>query len=66
MQDALKMVDEPTESGQQVSGARLTRYLYQKTLQPYMFKDKEQDYYEPLECFRGEQKIQWIRSYGFS
>jgi len=56
MQEALKMVDD-TEIGKKSSGARLTRYLDQKTLQPFIYKDKEVGHYEPLECYQGKTKI---------
>lgn len=56
MQDALKMVDE-FESGAQKPGTRLMRYLTQKTLRPFIFKDKEQDHYKPIICYKGNAKI---------
>lgn len=55
MQEALKMVED--EEGKQSAGTRLTRYLNQKTLNPFIFKDKQQDHYNPIICYRGEQKI---------
>lgn len=56
MQEALKMVDE-AEDGKQTSGTRLQRYFNQKTLETFIYKDKEQDHYNPLECYKGTQKI---------
>lgn len=56
MQEALKMVDE-AEDGKQTSGTRLQRYLGQKTLEPFIHKDKEQDHYSPIICYKGSQKI---------
>ncbi len=56
MQEALKMVDE-VEDGKQTSGTRLQRYLGQKTLEPFIHKDKEQDHYNPIICYKGSQKI---------
>lgn len=56
MQNALKMVDEPSE-GTQSGGARLGRYLNQKTLEPYLYKDKDQGHYEPITCYKGKAKI---------
>lgn len=56
MQNALKIVDD-TEDGKQSSGTRLNRYLGQKTLQPFIYGDKEQDHYSPIICYKGEQKI---------
>lgn len=53
MQEALKMVD--TEEGKQTSGTRLTRYFEQKTLKPFIFKDKSPGHFEPLRCkFQGK------------
>ena len=40
MQEALKMVDE-AEEGRQTAGTRLSRYLSQKSLKPFIYKDKE-------------------------
>ena len=56
LQEALKMVDTEEES-KPTSGARLNRYLEQKSLEPYIYKDKEVGHFEPIVCFRGEQKI---------
>lgn len=56
MQDTLKMVDE-AEEGKQKAGTRLRRYLDQKSLQPFIYKDKPLDHFEPIECFVGTQKI---------
>lgn len=53
MQNALKL-QEDTENK---SGTRLTRYLNQKTLKPFIFKDKEDGHFEPIICYRGDQKI---------
>jgi hypothetical protein len=56
MQNALKMVDE-AEDGKQNSGARLSRYLNQKTLKSFIYKDKEQGHFEPIICYKGDSKI---------
>lgn len=56
MQEALKMVD-PVEKGVQRPGTRLTRYLNQKSLKPFIYKEKGQDHYFPLVCYKGETKI---------
>ena len=56
MQEALKMVDEP-EKGSQTPGTRLIRYLTQKSLKPYIYKDRQVDHFEPLICYKGESKI---------
>lgn len=56
LQEALKMVDTEEES-KPTSGARLNRYLEQKSLEPYIYKGKVLGHYDPLECYRGTQKI---------
>lgn len=56
MQSALKMVDE-SDDGKQTSGARLARYLEQKTLKSFIYKDKEPGHYTPIICYKGDQKI---------
>jgi len=57
MQEALKMVDE-SEDNKPTSGTRLTRYLEQKSLLPYIYAGKSVDHFKPLECVRGDkQKI---------
>nr|DAY33434.1 MAG TPA: P63C domain protein [Caudoviricetes sp.] len=56
MQEALKMVDE-VEDGKQTAGTRLTRYLNQKSLKPFIYKDKEQDHFKPIICYKGTMKI---------
>lgn len=56
MQDALKMVDE-MEPGKQRPGTRLTRYLAQKTLKSFIFNNKEVDHYKPVDCYKGNAKI---------
>jgi hypothetical protein len=56
MQDALKMVDDFDDKSQK-SGARLSRYLDQKSLKPYIGNGKEAGHFTPLECYRGDSKI---------
>ena len=56
MQGALKMVDDTLDS-KQTSGARLYRYFNQKTLKPYIYKDKEPGHYKPIECLKGETRV---------
>lgn len=56
MQNALKMIDEIENDGQ-ASGARLQRYLGQKSLEPFIYKDKEAGHYKPIECYKGNSKI---------
>lgn len=56
IQDALKMVDTEKDSNQK-SGARILRYLNQKSLKPFIYNDKEVGHFEPLECYMGNKKI---------
>lgn len=56
MQEALKMVDTEEDS-KPTSGARLSRYLTQKSLEPFIYGGKQPGHYEPVICYRGEQKI---------
>jgi hypothetical protein len=52
MQYALNMVDESQESG-----TRLARYLSQKTLEPFIYKNKTEDYFKPIVCYKGNSRI---------
>ena len=56
MQDALNMVDIVPEGKQNV-GTRLTRYLDQKSLKPFIFKGKDVDHFKPIVCYKGDTKI---------
>lgn len=56
MQRVLNMVDEK-EDGKETAGTRLSRHLDQKSLQPFIYKEREVDHFKPLECYRGTQKI---------
>lgn len=56
MQEALQMVDTDDES-KPTSGARLTRYLGQKSLEPFIYGGKAQGHFEPIVCYQGEKKI---------
>lgn len=56
MQEALKMVDSDEES-KPTSGARLARYLGQKSMEPFIYKDKEPGHFEPIVCYQGDKKI---------
>lgn len=56
MQEALNMVDID-ENSKPTSGTRLTRYLEQKSLKDFIYKGKEPDHYNPIECYQGEKKI---------
>lgn len=60
MQLALNMIDENEVNP---SGTRLAIYLGQKTLEPFIYKGKEQGYYGPIICFRGDQKINGYEAY---
>ncbi len=53
MQEALKMVDD----NKTASGHRIQRYLNQKSLNPFIFKDKEPGHFEPLICYDGGTQI---------
>lgn len=55
MQNALKLVDDMPSS--QIAGSRLQRYLTQKSLKPYLYKDKEDNHYNPIICYKGNKKI---------
>lgn len=55
MQRALKMVDEDTSY--QVAGSRLQRHLDQKSLKPFIYNEKAEDYYDPITCYHGDKKI---------
>ena len=53
MQDVLKLQeDSPTKSG-----TRLARYLSQKSLNPFIYKDKEDGHFDPIICYDGSMKI---------
>lgn len=53
MQTALKMVDD----NKTAPGHRILRYLNQKTLKPFIFKDKSPDHFVPVVCYDGGTKI---------
>lgn len=53
MQEALKMVDD----NKTASGHRILRYLNQKSLNPFIFKDKDPGHFEPLICYDGGTQI---------
>ena len=56
LQNSLNMVDD-AEDGKQVSGSRFVRYLNQKSLQPFLYKDKPDDHYKPIDCYKGESIV---------
>ena len=53
MQNALKLQDESDNA----SGSRLARYLNQTTLKPFIYRDKTPGHFDPIICYKGEQKI---------
>lgn len=55
VQEALKMVDD--KDAKPTSGSRLIRYLDQKSLRPYIYDNKTDDYFNPIVCYKGTQKI---------
>jgi P63C domain len=64
MQNVLKMVDEEDKPSPEIepdskrnSGTRLNRYLTQKTLEPFIYKDRAVGHFEPITCYDGELKI---------
>jgi hypothetical protein len=56
MQEALKLVDEPTE-GKQVAGTRIHRLLGQTSLEPFIYKNNTKEHFNPLICYKGKTKI---------
>lgn len=52
MQYALNITSEDDKSG-----SKLALILSQKTLEPFIYKDKTPAYFEPISCFKGNQKI---------
>jgi len=57
MESALKMVDELPD-GQRNFGTRIDRYLAQKSLEPFIYREKERHHYDPIECYKGTIKVQ--------
>ena len=53
MQEALKTVDD----NKTASGHRILRYLNQKSLNPFIFRNKEPGHFEPLICYDGGTQI---------
>lgn len=53
IQEVLKM----TEGGRKSAGSRMSRYLDQQTLKPFIFRNKTADHFSPLECYDGGHKI---------
>lgn len=55
MQEVLNIVDK--EEGKQTSGTRLTRYLTQKSLEPFLYKGRETNHFDPIICYAANKKI---------
>lgn len=51
MQTALKLTDDMPSS--QSAGSRLQRYLNQKSLHPYLYKNEDENKYSPIICYKG-------------
>ena len=56
MQSALHMVEE-NENNSTISGTRLGRYLNQKSLEPFIYKNKDKAAFNPIICYKGDSKI---------
>lgn len=56
VQLALKMVGDDSE-GKPQRGARLSRYLNQKSLSPFIYREKDPRHFEPIFCLDGGTKI---------
>lgn len=54
MQESLKMIDKDDPAP---SGTRLARYLGQKSLKPFIHKDKEGGHFDPIVSYVGGSKI---------
>lgn len=55
MQTALKLADDIPSS--QSAGSRLQRYLNQKSLRPYLYRNEDENKYIPIICYKGNTKI---------
>jgi hypothetical protein len=53
MQGVLKIED----NDKQKRGAQLTRFLAQKSLQPFIYQEKKAANFNPIPCQKGEMKI---------
>lgn len=56
MQGALKMVEKSDDKTTKTP-SRLPDFLAQKSLQPFIYKEKSPDDYAPIICYKGNQKI---------
>jgi len=52
IQETLKLVDDPTSSG-----TRILRLLGQTSLEPFLYKDRDKNHFEPIVCYSGKKKI---------
>ena len=53
MQIALRIVDDAKET----RGAELGRFLAQKSLQPFIYKEERLANFEPILCYKGKKKF---------
>ena len=54
MENALKMVDK---NSQQKKEPWLKKYLSQKSLQPFIYKERKLNHYDPIICYDGNKEI---------
>lgn len=62
MQSALSMVDD-ADGFSQLPGSRLSRYLNQKSLEPFLSKPREQGHLDPINCYKGNSPINGYEAY---
>ena len=55
IQEALKIIG--SDESKQTSGNKLSHYLNQKPLKSFIYRGKTPDHYDPLECYKGNKKI---------
>lgn len=53
MQNALKLQEDTDNK----SGTRLARYLGQKSLEPFIYKGKMVDHFEPIICYHFSDEV---------
>lgn len=58
MQNALKLNDYEGDR----SSVRISRKLNQKWIQPYLYPEGQERTYEPVDCYRGKQKIRGYKA----
>lgn len=61
LQEALRLVDEETPSGQK-SGSRVDRFLTSKWINPLIYKDKGSGQFSPLDCIYEGLRISGYRA----